>query len=108
MIIFSFLLNHIGKILFVNYRKFQIDWVFGCREIGKHFFRIASIFHSCLNGFSFSDVWKLLKEEKFEEFEKIVRSKLNIINSLRDDKYGRTLLMRAVVEKNLKSFDRVL
>ena len=37
MIIFSFLLNHIGKILFVNYRKFQIDWIFGCWEIGNHF-----------------------------------------------------------------------
>ena len=49
-----------------------------------------------------------MKEGKFEEFEKIVRSKPNIINSLRDGEYGRTLLMKTVFEENLKLFNRVL
>ena len=54
----------------------------------------GGIFKTSIIFFYFSDVWKMLKDKKFDDVSRIINKQPNLINAMRDE-WGLTFLMYA-------------
>ena len=70
-----------------------IDQTFRCCcEMKRRIFETSFIF------FYFLDVWKMLKDNKFDDVSRIINKQPNLINWMRDER-GSTFLMYAALDK---------